>query len=162
MTIKKRDKLPDIEAKTNYFIPRVPTTFERAFPQIATMRFEVERGQEMNRLSRPTVYTDKSPPERVLPCDNPRCYGGGCDVQRCLSGIVAAHETEVEETLFCEGYVTLQNKWRKISHAIWRTLRVWTSYPGSRSELLRLGNPGPDSQQRGREGRLEPYLELSA
>jgi hypothetical protein len=104
MTIRKRDKLPDVEAKKNYFIPRKPTTFETAFPQIATMRLEVERGEGANRFSNPMVYTEESPPDRILPCDNPLCYRGGCDVQRFLSGVVAGHEVEVERMLFCQGY----------------------------------------------------------
>ena len=104
MTIRKRDKLPDVEAKINYFIPRVPTTFENAFPEIAAMRLEVERGEAFNRFGHPMVYTEKSPPERVLRCDNPLCYGGGCDVQGFLSRVVAARETEAEKTLSCKGY----------------------------------------------------------
>src|ERR1019366_979235 len=90
--------------RTNYFIPRVHTTFERAFPDIATMRLEAERGDETSRLGRPMVFTENSPPDRFLPCSNPLCYRGGCDVQQFLSGVVAARKTDVEETLFCQGF----------------------------------------------------------
>lgn len=104
MTIRKRDKLPEVEKNTSYFIPRVPSTFDKVFPEIESIRLEAElHGEGVNKYNQTAVMTEKHF-ERFLPCHNPLCYGGGIDLQRFVSYLVAGRKTEEEDTLFCQGH----------------------------------------------------------
>jgi len=102
-------KRSDVEAQTNYFIPRVVTTFEKAYPTVESIRVEIRPSGEgfepfRGQTEHLDVYTEKSIPA-IIDCRNPRCYGGGLNLDyliRCV--VVEAQRTEYETTEYCRGY----------------------------------------------------------
>jgi hypothetical protein len=109
MASDRRMKLADVEGQTNYLIPRVPTTFDKAFPEIEEIRVEVRpqgEGFEPHRgeNDRVDTYVNGGIPS-IINCRNPRCYGGGLNLAYLIRwSIVEARRTEFEHRYTCEGY----------------------------------------------------------
>ena len=109
MTKKRHMKLSDVEAQTyRPFAPRT-STFREAYPMIESLRVEVRPhgegfepfGQQPEWLD---VYTFDTVPA-LIDCRNPRCYGGGLDLDRLLRWEVVERKlTEFETTKPCRGY----------------------------------------------------------
>jgi len=113
-------KLSDVEANTNYFLPRVASTFEKAYPTVKSIRVEVRpvgEGFEPSRWSNQTewleVYNETNF-QAILNCRNPRCFGGGLNLDYLIRwAVVEAKQTEYETTSHCEGYEGSPNGRRK-------------------------------------------------
>jgi hypothetical protein len=107
--MKRHMKLSDVEAQTNYFIPRVQTTFEKAYPNVESIRVEVRptgEGFEPFRGQKEwlEVYS-KDSFQPILNCRNQRCYGGGLQLDYLVRwSVVEARKTEFETTMFCAGH----------------------------------------------------------
>ena len=81
-------------------------TFEKAFPEIATVRIEVnERGHvgPGYGYERGHSYSEKTVGE-YADCSNPLCYGGGFNIGSHLREMVREHKTEHEFMEMCDGY----------------------------------------------------------
>jgi hypothetical protein len=109
VSMQKHMKLSDVEAATNYLLPRVPTTFEKAYPMVESIRVEVRPSGEgfepfRNETERLDVYNEKSIPA-IINCRNPRCYGGGLNLDYLIRwAVVESKQTEYEAYKSCGGY----------------------------------------------------------
>jgi hypothetical protein len=105
----KHMKMSDVEKATDYFFPRVPTTFEKAYPEVKSIRVEIRPHGEgfepfRNQTERLDVYTEKSVPA-IVDCRNPRCYGGGLNLDDLIRwAVVEPKRTEYETSMSCGGY----------------------------------------------------------
>jgi hypothetical protein len=105
----RRMKLSEVEANTKYLIPRAPSTFKEAYPTVETIRVEmrpVGEGFEPfgNMTERLEVYNENTIPA-IINCRNPRCYGGGLQLDHLIRwSVVEAKQTEYERTTWCQGY----------------------------------------------------------
>lgn len=102
-------KLSDVEANRNYFIPRTASTFEKAYPTVKSIRVEVRPvgdGFEPfgNMTERLEIYNESNIPA-ILDCRNPRCFGGGLNLDYLIRwAVVEAKQTGYETTSRCKGY----------------------------------------------------------
>lgn len=104
MTMRPRQKLSDVEAGRHYLFRGPPTTFEKSFPMVASLRVEIRAERIWGAAEHPTLYTERTVPP-LINCGNPRCYGGGLNLERVLRwDVVERRKTEYEAQLSCEGY----------------------------------------------------------
>ena len=104
MTIRPRMKLSDVEATQRYLFRGEPTSFEKAFPNVETLRIEVWTERIWENSDRPHIYNqDNIVP--VINCTNPRCYGGGLNIQEMLRyQVIDLRLTKYEGRRSCTGY----------------------------------------------------------
>lgn len=105
MPTERRMKLSDVEARTDYLLPRVSAAFAKACPTVKSLRAEIESGGAFwGEHSTSSVYTENS----FVPltnCRNPQCYGDGLDLERLLRwSVVEARHATYEDTIPCCGY----------------------------------------------------------
>ena len=83
------------------------TTFERAFPTLETVTiasYETGKGVRTFGLEPRKTYAVARPLRGgLVPCSNPRCYGGGYEVDHILSEMVSERLTEKEYVQDCPG-----------------------------------------------------------
>jgi hypothetical protein len=105
VTNDKRMKLSDVEARTKYAFRGSPTTFNEAYPTVRSLILVIEAGSAIRGEREQTLrFTEKSL-QPIIDCRNPRCYGGGLNVDQLLRwSVVGSGKTEFEDTKFCEGY----------------------------------------------------------
>lgn len=83
--------------------------FERVCPEVETIRVEIRPIGEGFKPFREgsevlIVYTENSVPP-ILNCRNPRCYGGGVDLDQLIRWfLVQGRHTEFEDLISCCGY----------------------------------------------------------
>lgn len=106
----RREKLTDQLARRihNPFF-RPTSSFEEAFPTVESLRAEVVESREFER----NFWEPKAPWIRsftkeyfrsAADCGNPRCYGGGVNLEALLREMVRECESEREVTERCTGY----------------------------------------------------------
>ena len=104
MPTDRHMKLSDVEAATDYAIPRVATTFEKAYPEVKTLQFEIEGSDIWGRYKIDHRGTEKNF-RQLINCANPHCYGGGVNLDRLLRwSLIERKQTSFEETISCCGY----------------------------------------------------------
>jgi hypothetical protein len=109
MPKQRHMKLSDVEGQKTYPFRGPATSFEKAYPMIESLRLEVRpcgEGVEPFRGEREwlEIYTERRI-VAILDCRNPRCHGGGLDLDRLLRwGIVEPKLTEYERTVHCSGF----------------------------------------------------------
>ncbi len=86
-------------------------SFAEAFPQIEDIRIEVkEEGEGISHWLRErqgkNIYTlNSSLPGEYVNCSNPRCYNGGFHLGQLIRYMIENdHQTELQDTRFCQGY----------------------------------------------------------
>lgn len=79
------------------------TTFAKAFPMVASITVRaLEKGDEIRGGQRDHYRTLSDIPA-TIPCSNPRCKRGGCELQSTIRMMADAHETQREWTHWCRG-----------------------------------------------------------
>jgi hypothetical protein len=106
---KHHMKLSDVEAQTNYLIPRVASTFAKAYPNVETIIVELRpsgEGFEPFGNDRECLYVyTKDSMVSIINCRNPRCYGGGLNLDYLIRwAVVEAKQHEYETVMSCQGY----------------------------------------------------------
>ncbi len=102
-------KLSDVEAQTVYPFRTPAETFVDAYPTVKSIGVEVcaiGEGFEpfRNMTEWVEVYTESNMRSK-LDCRNPRCFGGGLDIDYLIRwSVVEAKRTEFETTVRCRGY----------------------------------------------------------
>ena len=105
--MRRRDKLSDVKALSKPFLGSRTATFREAFPEIVSMRLEVDldlSGTNVDKWNAHHVYTLESPPPIALDCPNQLCTRGGLDIEQILRNIVAGRQTEFNCGEGCRGY----------------------------------------------------------
>jgi hypothetical protein len=107
--MKQHQKLSDVESQTNYFFRQPAKSFLDAYPTVQSIRVEVRpigEGFEpyRNQTERVEIYTENSVPP-IINCRNPRCYGGGLELDYLIRwSVVEPKQTEYETRKPCCGY----------------------------------------------------------
>ncbi len=102
-------KLSDVEATKNYPFRQKVDSFHQAYPSIDSIRVEVRPTGEgfepyRHETGRVYVYNENSVPA-TIDCRNPRCFGGGLDLDHLIRwAVVESKRTEYEKTISCTGY----------------------------------------------------------
>jgi hypothetical protein len=105
VTNDRRMKLSDVEAQTNYAFCGTPTTFANAYPTVATLKVDVETKTVLRGEREESYSFNQESLRPILDCRNPRCFGGGIDLDRLLRfTVVGPKLTTFETTQFCTGY----------------------------------------------------------
>jgi hypothetical protein len=107
MSRDERMKASDV-FRESQFVFAEKAQFADAFPQIASVRIQVEetgRGAGAGRSSgrRTSTYTERSLGEFV-DCSNTLCFNGGVSIGALLRQAVRAHEATFEGYEMCRGY----------------------------------------------------------
>jgi hypothetical protein len=107
--MKRHMKLSDVEAQTNYLLPRNVASFEKAYPEVDSIRVELRPSGEgfepyPGQQELVQIYS-KDSMVPIVNCRNPRCYGGGLDLDYIVRwSVVAAKRTEYETVISCSGH----------------------------------------------------------
>jgi len=106
---KRHMKLSDVEANKTYPFRGPATTFKKAYPSVESIRVEVRpQGEGFEPLYEEREWLDvydENSFVSIIDCRNPRCYGGGLDLDRLIRGrVVEANRTEYEDVISCKGY----------------------------------------------------------
>jgi hypothetical protein len=105
----RHQKLSDVEAQKHYFFRQPAKSFLEAYPTVKNIRVEVRPVGEGfkpvgNITECLTVYTESNIPG-IINCRNPRCYGGGLELDSLIRwAVVDAKQTEYETMKSCCGY----------------------------------------------------------
>lgn len=104
MPTERHMKLSDVEAATDYAIPRVVTAFEKAYPEVKILQFEVEGSDTWGRYKVDHKGTEKNF-RQLINCANPSCYRGGVDLGRILRwSLIPGKQSSFEDRISCCGY----------------------------------------------------------
>ena len=109
MAQQRHLKLSDVEAQKVYPFRQSVNSFLEAHPTVASIRVEVRPVGEgfepyRNQTECVEVYTENSVPA-IMNCQNPRCYGGGLELDYLIRwSVVEAKQTAYETTISCRGY----------------------------------------------------------
>jgi hypothetical protein len=103
-------KLSDVEAQKAYAFRQPAKSFLDAYPTVRSIRVEVrpvgegfEPCRDMTEYLE--VYTEHNIIPAILDCRNPRCFGGGLDLDQLIRwAVVEAKQIEYETTKSCKGY----------------------------------------------------------
>jgi hypothetical protein len=106
----RKEKASDIYNKQTPVMARKVDTFAEAYPTVASLQLEVV--EDEGALGK--TYAPRSMTERqfsaVVDCHNQFCYGGGVDIGRFLHRKVGAKQTDIDETLDCQGHEGTKTK----------------------------------------------------
>jgi len=84
------------------------TTFDKKFPQIADISVNVVEiiPNVLHPQEIPTMYSGihNVPPQ--YPCQNPKCNGGGIDINQIIEEMVSKKETIYDKKRMCHGRET--------------------------------------------------------
>lgn len=115
--MKESKKAQDVFNETN-FVFATKTTFEKAFPEIKNINFEVrENGKGTYNNGRTSHYCKIDISEYVN-CSNPICYNGGFSIGAIIREMVYKKETDREGSTMCQGNEGSPNG-RKIYRKCW-------------------------------------------
>jgi len=81
-------------------------TFKKAFPEIKSIRVEVEERGYTGRYDDEPFFRayDESSLSEYIDCSNPLCYGGGFSIGRIIRDMVGEKKTHNETIEVCQGY----------------------------------------------------------
>jgi len=102
-------KLSDVKALNVPFFAKPTNNFREAYPKVKSIRVEVRPdGEGFEPMHGQThwleVYTESNIPTTIN-CRNPRCYGGGLDLDYLIRwSVVESRQTGFETTLPCRGH----------------------------------------------------------
>jgi len=99
---RKRMKASDVFSQTDHLFGE-KVTFEKAYPQVSSVRVEVTETGDGLDSPRTSVYTERTLGE-YIDCSNPRCYNGGFRIGSILSQMVYGREEKQEFFEGCQGY----------------------------------------------------------
>ncbi len=80
-----------------------PTTFAKAYPQVAEIRVEVEQEGDLSNHHRHQVFGKSGLPS-IMSCGNPRCRQGGFNIQQMIYFMIEQRETHGEHSIHCPGH----------------------------------------------------------
>ncbi len=100
----RRGKASDIFAKSDFLFAEKTSSFEKAFPTIASFQVRVEEdGRGVERWNHVRHYGRNQVGE-YLDCSNPLCYGGGFHLGNMVRTMEYSRTTHEQDTFFCNGY----------------------------------------------------------
>ena len=83
------------------FLGKLVASFREAYPEVRTARLEaIHHGDVDHESQRERVYS--TAPAKIL-CPNPRCRGGGYDLNTILLTLTQARTTSCQTTWCCRG-----------------------------------------------------------
>jgi len=100
--IDRRQKASDVFRESNFLLAR-KVTFAEAFPEIETLRVEVQESPRYARYGgEPATYTQDTIGEYV-DCSNRLCWNGGASVGSVIRGMTHERKTEESVQRSCQG-----------------------------------------------------------
>lgn len=104
MSGKPHIKLSDVEAGKNYALPRVEMAFQKAYPEVKSLRIDVRVSDTWGKAASTFILTERYF-RSIIDCPNPRCAGGGVDIDRLLRwSVIEGRKTAFEDMISCCGH----------------------------------------------------------
>ncbi|HRJ17932.1 MAG TPA: hypothetical protein PLF84_02780 [Bryobacteraceae bacterium] len=106
---RRHMKMSDVEAQKTYPFRTTAKSFLDAYPTVKSIRVEVrpvgEGFEPYRKMSEYVdVYNETNIPA-ILNCRNPRCFGGGLDLDNLIRwSVVEGRLIDYEDTIRCQGY----------------------------------------------------------